>query len=179
MAKRAPADEKPYRPLDDSLVRGVMFSTGNAAPAVDPAPAPEPVILRPTAEPTPARPAPKPAAQAPARALPSRVVSPDPANLPPKLDREKRVLLTREEERALERVVSAVGAEIGTSLKLSHVLRACITLLLHSEDEILARAKQSPKLIRPANGDGPALTNFERSIAQIITAALRDARPLR
>lgn len=184
MAKRAPSDAKPYRPLEESLVRAVLAPPSGGGEGENTA-----RVLTPAAEAhQPALSAELPARQRPAPAASietarsrqvSRAVPPDKAGNPPKLDREKRVLLTQAEERQLERVVALMGSEIGTSLKLSHVLRACVALILHSEEELLERSRGSPKLMRPANGDGPALTRFERSIAQVVAAAFRDARPLR
>jgi len=51
--------------------------------------------------------------------------------------------------------------------------------LLHAEGELDKRAGDAGPLSRPANGDAQALQRFEREIAKIVAAALRDAGPLR
>jgi hypothetical protein len=98
---------------------------------------------------------------------------------PEKLSREKRVLLSPSEEREIERFVSRVAEGLGTPVKLSHMLRAYMTLLLHAENEIIKRAHQAPPMRRPPNGDPIALANFEQGVAQILSAAFREASPLR
>src|SRR5262249_16417391 len=45
--------------------------------------------------------------------------------------------------------------------KLSHMLRAYMTLLLHAEGEITKRARLTGPLHRPPNGDAVALARFE------------------
>jgi hypothetical protein len=132
MAKRAPKGERPFNPLDESLVRSVI--SGPPRPDLS-------YIDR--------------------------------------RDREKRVLLTANEERDVERLVERLAGEVGTRLKLSHVLRACYLLLMHAEDEILDRARKAPTLARPGNGNAPELIEFERAIATILSAAFREASPLR
>jgi hypothetical protein len=96
-----------------------------------------------------------------------------------KLAREKRVLLTFSEEREIERLVARVAEELATPVKFSHLLRAYMTLLLHAENEITKRARQAVPLHRPPNGDPVALARFEHRLAQILSAAFRDAPPLR
>jgi hypothetical protein len=94
------------------------------------------------------------------------------------LARPKRVLLTPEEERHIERLVDRVAEHVGASLKLSHVLRACMALLCHAEAELIRHANAHP-LVRPANGDAVALAQFEHEIARLLSLALRDAPPIR
>ena len=50
--------------------------------------------------------------------------------------REKRVLLSGDEERQIERLVDRIGEDFGTFLKLGHLLRACMTLLCQVEEEL-------------------------------------------
>lgn len=185
MAKRAPVGEKPYRPVDEALVRSVMAggggaegSDGNAAVATG-----TPPVSMPTSRVT------LPAMNA--DPIPPRVVPAGPPNAASTLrhvggeleyverrDREKRVLLTRPEERDIERMVARLAAELGTPMKLSHLLRASITMLLHAEEEVIERAKRA-KLTRPGNGNGPELTEFEHGVAQLLSSGFREARPLR
>lgn len=194
MAKRVSPDEKPFRPLEDSLIRSVIQGRTGAAQDVEPGEGTKVAPATPRAEvatvPNPARtltlaeeaPPPMlgPSRQPPAgRQSPTRGREAPVAVLSERMDREKRVLLSRSEEAALDRAVARMGTELGTSLKLSHVLRACVSLVLHSEDELVQRARQSPKLIRPANGDSPSLAVFERGVAQVLLSAFRDARQVR
>jgi hypothetical protein len=95
------------------------------------------------------------------------------------LNREKRVLLTPEEERQIERLVDRIGEQLGTSLKLSHILRACMALLCHAEEEIIRHTAGLFPLARPANGDAVALAQFEQTLARLLSKSLRDAPALR
>ena len=54
-----------------------------------------------------------------------------------------------------------------------------MTLLLHAEGEITKRARLTGPLHRPPNGDAVALARFEQQLAKILSAAFRDAPPLR
>jgi hypothetical protein len=165
MAKRVARDERPYRPVEEALVRSVM----SKSEVVDDL---EIVETQGTPE-------------------PSGAVQPSPASStlhnniliqsqsPEKLSREKRVLLSPSEEREIERLVARIAEAVGTPVKLSHLLRAYMTLLLHAENEIIKRAQQAPPMRRPPNGDPIALASFEQRVAQILSAALREAAPLR
>ena len=53
------------------------------------------------------------------------------------------MLLTRRESEAVERLVSSMGCRLNTELKLSHVLRAVVSLLLNAEDHLYRRAGDS------------------------------------
>ena len=75
--------------------------------------------------------------------------------------------------------VDRLGEDLGTSLKLSHLLRACMTLLCHAEGELHNTAATLAPLIRPANGDAIALAQFEYDLAKLLSKALRDAPPVR
>lgn len=200
MAKRVPKDEKPYRPLEESLVRSVLsgptFATGQGAvgggsPAVavaapasvpqenSPAPArPMPRLVPTTQQNQPAAGSPAPATHPPESPPVRRAVAASDPMLEPR-DREKRMLLTRSEERDVERLVDRLAQELGTSLKLSHVLRAYTLLLLHAEDEILDRARGTGHLARPGNGNAPQLAEFEKAVAQILMNGFRDAPTIR
>lgn len=191
MAKRVPEGEKPYRPLDQSLIRSVMVGGGGGA-AVAEIPVPIPAdretktqvelppqtpqlrIARPAAQVAPEVRVEQPVAQI-LRQEPRQAVQ---TLGPERLDREKRVLVTIGEENDLQRLVTRLAAELGTPLKLSHVLRSCITLVRNCEDELVSHARRT-KLTRPGNGNAPELAQFEFSLAQLLTSALRDAKPLR
>lgn len=194
MAKRVAPDEKPFRPLEESLIRSVIRGVSDSAavpaalgggegtkipgppPAVPTGSAPRVLELADEVTQT-TEIATRPQPTRPRTTLRTKE-SPTSA-LFERMDREKRVLLSRSEEAALDRAVARIGSELGTSLKLSHVLRACVSLLLHAEDELVQRARQSPRLIRPPNGDAPALAAFEKGVAQVLGHGFRDARPLR
>jgi hypothetical protein len=173
MGKRAPIDEKPFNPVEAALVRSVM------APEPPPPETPS-VMARPPAvhqelrveatSQTDSTTRPKLL-----RSLQLRTAIPQ----PDKLNREKRVLLTQAEEREVERVVTRVAGELSTPVKLSHLLRACVTLLRHAEEQIVDQARQTGALTRPSNGDPAALAEFEFRLAQILSAAFRDAARLR
>jgi hypothetical protein len=168
MAKRAPTEEKPYSPVRASLVDAVSTGVGErpALPAEVPAtPVDERVVPIPRAT-RPARLDDMPAAAARERPL-------------ERLEREKRVLLTRTEEAAIGELVQRLSSSGATGLKLSHLLRACILILRHGEKELLDRVHQAGHLVRPPNDNALALAEFERRLAQEIAAAIRAAPPLR
>jgi hypothetical protein len=140
MGKRAPADEKPFNPVEAALVRSVL------APEPPPPEMPSvPVQSSPVTEERRKEEASRP--NGPARPKLLRGVQLHPAApRPDKLNREKRVLLTQAEEHEIERLVSRVAAEVSTPVKLSHLLRACVTLLRHAEDQIADQARQAGAL---------------------------------
>ena len=174
MAKRVPQDEKPYRPVQEALVRAVMNHQGtehDAAPAdVAGRPATDGLLETLTVPPG--------AEEVVGESQRGNQVAVQMPTIE-KLTREKRVLLTFSEEREIDRLVARVAEELATPVKLSHLLRAYMTLLLHAENEITRRARQAVPLHRPPNGDPVALAQFEHRLAQMLSAALRDAPPLR
>lgn len=167
MAKRAPTEEKPYSPVRAGLVDAVSQGSGSVA-ALRPG---EASVLADRVVPMPRR------------QMPDRVEEPAP---PPvrerpreRLEREKRVLLTRTEEAAIAELVQRLSANGTTGLKLSHLLRACILMLRHAEKELIDRLHQAGHLVRPPNDNALALAEFERRLAQEFAAAIRAAPPLR
>lgn len=169
MAKRAASDEKPFRPLDASVLQSVMRHSPSSVAAV-PATTqvPRPVEAK-VVELTTAAPRPQPTFEAPAQ------VTRFPDLLTNRLDQEKRILFTREETHALERLVHNLAVRLNAQVKSSHVIRALTTLLLHAETQIDHRANERGPLIRPPNGDHAALQRFEREIANILAHAIRDS----
>lgn len=161
MAKRAPLDEKPFRPLDVSILSSVVQHAPKARGAE--VQSPRRIVERP--EPTGSL----------------RIAAPVAATGPviARLDQEKRILFTREEAQALDRLINNLAVRVRAQVKTSHVLRALTTLLLHAEPQIDQRAGERGTLVRPSNGDFTALQQFEREIALILSHALRDAGPLR
>lgn len=164
MARRAALDEKPFRPLDAAVLRSVL----HPAPVASMEPGPEPSKL---AAPV----------LSPVRVTPPADVRPEP-DLAPKLrqlDQEKRILFTREETQAIDRLVTALAARLNTQVKVSHVMRAATLLLLHAEGEIVRAAAAHGPMTRPPNGDMAALQRFERVLAVLLDRAVREALPLR
>jgi len=168
MAKRAPTEEKPYSPVRASLVDAVSQGSGSVS-ALRPE---EASVLGADR-----------VVRMPSRLVPGRVEepAPPPARERPRerLEREKRVLLTRTEEAAIAELVQRLSANGATGLKLSHLLRACILMLRHAEKELIDRLHQAGHLVRPPNDNALALAEFERRLAQEFAAAIRAAPPLR
>lgn len=189
MAKRAAPDEKPYRPLlDAELVNAAISNVG-------------PSSSRSTPQSIPTAPSGKilemPRSESPRRF--EQVVSEPEVELDEtramgseperfrhavqavveKFDQEKRILFTRPESQAIDRLVVSLATRLNAQVKVSHVVRALVGLMLHAESEIDKRAGEIGPLVRPANGDAQGLQRFEREIGRIFAAALRDAGPLR
>lgn len=102
---------------------------------------------------------------------------PEPLRWRDKLTREKRLLLSRGEELAVNEFVLRLSSNGAASLKLSHLLRACIILLRHCEKELIDRVREGQLLVRPANDNLPAIAEFERRLAKAVAAAVRLAPP--
>jgi hypothetical protein len=96
-----------------------------------------------------------------------------------KFDHEKRILFTRSETQSIDRLVNSLARRLNAQIKVSHMIRALVTLVLNAEGEIDKRAGEASPLVRPPNGDAQALQKFEKEIARILVAAFRDAPPLR
>lgn len=175
MGKRVPQDERPYRPVEEALVRAVLTHEGGEgvteANGTD--------GLQRITGPLVTTPVEIPSEREVFSGVPRDRQEIAQVPLIEKLTREKRVLLTFSEEREIERLVARMAEELGTPVKLSHMLRSYMTLLLHAENEIVKRAHQAGPLHRPSNGDPMALVRFEQRLAQILSAAFRDAPPIR
>ena len=179
MAKRANVNDGPYRPLlDTSLVSAVIAQApANVTPVLaentDRAEISKNVEL-PSSEPPRRIEQIRPEAKDALSHIPKQA-----PQLFEKFDQEKRILFTRGETQAIDRLVTSLAARVGTQVKVSHVIRALTALLLHSEAEIDKRAGEIGTLARPANGDAQALQRFEKEIVRIFAAAIRDAGPPR
>lgn len=187
MAKRAAPNEEPYRPLlDTSLVTATLSQAAATIATTTSAAAQPPGLFA-----VPGR-----AAEAAPRIDPPRRIEqirppaesvvreadpprPAPQQLFEKFDQEKRILFTRGETQAIDRLVTSLAGRLNAQVKVSHVIRALVGLLLNAEGEVDRRAGESGPLVRPPNGDPQALQKFEREIGRIIAAALRDAGPPR
>ena len=178
MAKRA-VDNTPYRPLLDSHLVSAAIGLAPSAPMQEEktpvkkvvAPVVDSMISESTA---PSLPSDRLSVSQPARQPVANQ-----APIVEKFDQEKRILFTRSENQALDRLVFSLACRLNTQVKTSHLIRAVVSLLLHAEDEIDKRAGEVGALTRPPNGDPKALQRFERELASIVSAALRDAGPLR
>lgn len=189
MAKRAPVDEQPYRPLLDPSVLSAALTrpvsaVSNSLPAVTTEQAngasSKIIDLPRSHEPKRAeQKAPAPASTVSAPVAPPIKTPTAIHELVEKFDQEKRMLLTRAESAQLDRLVNSLASRLNTQVKSSHVLRALVTLALSAEAEIYKRAGDVSGLTRPANGDANALKKFEREIARVISAAVKDAGPIR
>lgn len=177
MAKRVDKDEKPYRPVDEALVRSVLRgpniegNTNEAEPQVE--------DLSTENSSSSVRVLSDNSSHISQQSQDLSLISSIATTASEKLTREKRVLLTKTEEREIERFVDRIGEQLETSLKLSHLLRACLKVLKHAENEIIMQAQKSSKVERPPNGDLVALAEFEFQIAQILSSALRKSSQLR
>ena len=189
MAKRAPVDEQPYRPLLDPSV----LSAALARPATVPGNASTAATTE-QANGTSSKIIDLPRSQESKRTEQRAIASVQPESktvAPPvkaataihelveKFDQEKRMLLTRAESAQLDRLVNSLASRLNTQVKSSHVLRALVTLALSAEAEIYKRAGDVSGLTRPANGDANSLKKFEREIARVISSAVKDAGPIR
>ena len=175
MGKRVPEDDKPFNPVEAALVRSVLAEEPPAAEPITQFNFPSIGQIRPSSE----NETQEKNSYDPRGSIRREPTSNPQVLLEGKLNREKRVLLSQPEERELERLVNRVAGELSTPVKLSHLLRACVTLLRHAEDQIADQARQAGPLTRPSNGDPAALAEFEHRLAKILSAAFRDAARIR
>ncbi len=172
MAKRAPADEPDYNPLGLSLVRDVMGKAGQKGMGGE---EPHPPGRKVSEAP------PQPADPVPEAARPAAVPEPVRSRGPSPVGQEKlsfsppiRVLLPAAEREELDQLVASLAGELGTRVKLSHLLRACLSLLRHSEEQLLKRARRARGLVRPANNEAIALAEFEEALTELVGSAFRE-----
>src|SRR5258707_880738 len=131
MGKRAPADEAEYNPLGISLVRDVIESRDERLP--DQATVRNSLHMGKTdllsrhSEPRELQNFAKNREPLPA--------SQEKLSFSPPI----RVLIPVHEREELDELVVKLARELGTRVKLSHVLRSCLTLLRRSEEQLLKR----------------------------------------
>lgn len=184
MAKRAAPDEQPYRPLlDVGLVSAALSqvspASANRRENLSP-PATTNLVGLPRTEPLRRDDSRRgEAAEATTRGFESNRTTQPMQPLVEKFDQEKRVLFTRSESLSLERLVISLATRLNAQVKVSHLVRSLVALLLNAEGELDKRAGEAGPLTRPPNGDAQALQRFEKNIAAIIGAAIRDAGPIR
>ena len=192
MAKRAPADEREYNPIDQALVHA---ATGPVATEEPPAPvarqqtvvpaaapvSPSPVTTTaPAARPEPVAPSPSPSnvVQMPV----SHVAGPQPGEGrsrvsqadPNERFQDRRIPLSPAEDAELERLVTAFAMEMGAKVKGTHIGRALFGIFTDAYDHVLGRAKRATRMKRPGNGDPIGLMKFEQHVRDTIEAGLRD-----
>lgn len=92
--------------------------------------------------------------------------------------REKRVLLSWEEERALQRLLDQLTETLQTPVKLSNALRSCLILLRHAQGQIVESAARQGSLVRPANNDQTGIALFEQRLASVFQAGFTAAGKL-
>jgi hypothetical protein len=180
MAKRAAPDEQPFRPLLDAglvaaaianqATQGVSTSQNAAQKVVD---LPRSETMR-RIEPHRTE-----AHEAQPKEFEREGRGRGPQPILEKFDKEKRILFTESETHSIDRLVNNLATRLKSQIKVSHLVRAIVALLLNAQGEIDKRAGEAEPLVRPPNGDSQAMQRFEREIAAIIGAALRDAGPIR
>src|SRR5436190_1838974 len=134
MAKRAPKDERPFNPIESALVERVA----SRSPVYEPH-----NILQET---------PHESAALPVQPTATQVIKRPP--------REKRVLLSWEEELALQRLLDQLTETLQTPVKLSNALRSCLILLRHAQSSIVDSAARQGTMVRPANNDQTGIAMF-------------------
>jgi hypothetical protein len=140
MARRVPKDEKPFNPIESALVERVA----SRVPIQDSRRAlPE---------------------SGTAAAVQGEFIHQPAPKRPP---REKRVLLSWEEELALQRLLDQLTETLQTPVKLSNALRSCLILLRHAQAPIVEYAGRRGALARPANNDQTGIALFEQRLASI------------
>ena len=151
---------EPYRPvgarLDESLVQSVLAGAPPGVGVLSDA-ADQPVHDAPPIEPT----------------FASSARSRFSSRQKQELRREKRVLVTEQEDFDFEQLVARMGREARTNIKASHVLRACIGLLHQCDERIIQELRANRLPSRPSNGNRIALAEFEASLAELLIRGLR------
>lgn len=154
MAKRAPIDEKPFRPLDVSLLTAVVQHEPSTLPRESVPRFTQAPPQRETTRPTP------------------KMVSSE-----ERLEHERRILFTRQENQALDRLVNNLAWKLKAQVKVSHLIRALVGLVIDVEREVDQRATEHGVIVRPPNSDLAGIAKFEDQIANILDHALRDGGP--
>jgi len=91
----------------------------------------------------------------------------------------KRFSLTRDEDLDIAEFLRRLQRQSGTKVALSLLIRACLTLIMHAEAEILSQMRKSSPPNQPATHDSLAYAEFEHYWVQLLADALRNARPIR
>jgi hypothetical protein len=193
MARRKEPGQKEYNPLDDArgrlpieedLIRDVVAERplAEAAAGAAAAVAEQTVVgeeklespVMPMATPVhlDRNPPPRPAAVPLPRAG-------KPAIVLEKLTAQNKFLTTPREKLELDRLAAHLSGALGTSVKPSQIIRACLNLLLRAEYEIMRRAERQPPIKRPSNAEAVALAEFDQMLAELLSHAFRDFGPIK
>jgi hypothetical protein len=190
MAKRTPPEEQEYRPVNEQLARSVLSHRARPAPQ-DEQPSEENEALEP--EPTRELEAETDRRQAQAQDPPAlKVVRPkkartakasEPAKEPVKAKRkemtiEKRMMVSPEEDRLFEELVGGIRRELRVKANGSNVLRACVTLLFHVQDEVLKQCRRMEPPQPPRKDDPTSIRVFEEHLARLFDSAIRNTKSL-
>ncbi len=190
MAKRTPPEEQEYRPVNEQLARDVLNRRAHRS-------TPEPQIVEPpeqdgaleVAHPEDVETSPEPASEARSAAA-LKVVRPrrgSRGNEQPKeptrakrkeMVSEKRMLLSEDEDRLFEELVSGISRELRVKVKASNVLRACLTLLNHVQVELLKQCRRMDPPQRPRYDDPTSIQVFEEHLARLFDSAVRNTKSL-
>lgn len=203
MARRATKEEKPYNPVHAALVQSVARKAPDEPVLSDPSPLKDlpltkprelppptpieletPVVPPPTREPSPQ------AAKVVSLPIPDEgeeeeeeAVSADPepekSTAPVRRSGStKRVILSADDQRALEDLAHFLSQDLGTPVKHANIMRACLVLLRRGKSTIRKHAKRAGEIVRPPNENATALAYFEHRLAKLFDLALRDLTPL-
>jgi len=167
MPKKLDPHAKPFQPIEKAFVREVLADTPTAGTAP-----------RSRTEESRVVQLPRSSESAPA---PEHHEEPAPrvASLPDRLTRVLKAKVSTSEHVELTRLVNELSLELETPVSTTHVIRALITILRHAEPELQRRAKLNGPLRRPPNDDLTAIAAFEFRLAKLLSAALRESKPLR
>jgi hypothetical protein len=189
MAKRVPPDEKPFRPVDEQLARSVLLRRKigvveseppglELAPSTDSQPIPpgetSEELKKPklrVAENGESEESKEDEEQAEAYAFASRRKT---------LTREKRMLLTPQEEELFLEFVGNISKNLGVKVNTSNLLRASLALLLHAERELFKQCRRVDYMRkkRPRNDHPTEIATFEENLARLFDSAIRNSKPL-
>src|SRR5262249_30006547 len=167
MAKRVSAEEKPFNPVGEALTRSVL------QPELDETPAPAPAPPRPKVVAIESKQQDGP----PAKEQDKPKASTEPVN-PKKLKHARRFLVTDEENFTLDQLATDMGRRLGTTIDVSHLLRATTTLLVNSTEELLKQSEKMTGLKRPSNNDAAGLVAFEHNLTRLVDRAIRNSKVL-
>lgn len=201
MPKRLPDNAKHFRPVAEGLQRAESLTRAKTAP-VDPSLVRSVLLDRP-ASPPPLPVEPIATAPIEARSTmttadtPTADVAENPkvVTMPPREERgeaydsrprptpkpalerstvQMRFKATESERVEISQLIMRHAQAAGTPITLSHVMRAWLNILRHSEAEVV-RALSKVRLRRPANEDALALADFDRALSDIYLEALKKA----
>ena len=173
MARRAPKDEKPYNPIEAELVkRATGFRRGELEQRDERREAEPPLQVSSVR-------VEEPSARAESGVVGVVGVAESSVfEVSRRGGREKRVILSWEDEVAIDDLLSQLSQDLRTPVKLSNALRSCVMLLRHAEELIRRQAKKASTFSRPPNNDQTAIAYFEHRLAKLFQAGIKDSSTL-